>query len=101
MPRPEPYQLAPAAIGDLDEIDQAIAADSVDAADRVLAEIRDAMIELARHPHLGHPRPDLTPLPVRFWRVRSYLVVYRPETTPLQVIRVLHGARDLRHLLSS
>jgi len=29
----------------------------------------------------------------------SYLIVYRPDTDPLQISRVLHGARDARRLL--
>jgi hypothetical protein len=27
--------------------------------------------------------------------VASYVIVYRPETIPLQVVDVLHGKRDL------
>ena len=45
---------------------------------------------------------DLTPLPVRFWVVQpysNYLIVYDPEKKPLQIIRILHGARDLPSLL--
>jgi hypothetical protein len=37
---------------------------------------------------MGTKRPDVTPLPVRFWTVTkfpNYLIVYRPETVPLQV----------------
>jgi plasmid stabilization system protein ParE len=29
----------------------------------------------------------------------NYVVVYRPETHPLEIIRVLHGMRDLKQLL--
>ncbi len=28
-----------------------------------------------------------------------HLIVYRPETSPLQIIRVLHGATDIENLL--
>jgi hypothetical protein len=48
-------------------------------------------------------REDITALPVRLWTVtkyRNYVVVYRPETVPLQVIAVLHGVRDLKHVLA-
>ncbi len=41
-------------------------------------------------------------LPVRFWTIMkfpNYVIVYRPETTPLQVVAVLHGKRDLREVL--
>ncbi len=38
--------------------------------------------------------------PVKFFPVYSYLIVYRPETKPLQVVAILHGRRDLEQLLS-
>lgn len=37
-----------------------------------------------------------------FWTVTkfpNYVVVYRPETSPLQVIAVLHGKRDMDKVL--
>src|SRR5713226_8246174 len=40
---------------------------------------------------------------VRFFpvtRFRNYLVFYRPTTTGIEVLRVLHGARDIESLLS-
>ena len=54
-----------------------------------------AFQKLADCPGLGHKRQDLTSSPVLFWPVWSYLVIYRPETRPLQIVRVLHGARDV------
>jgi plasmid stabilization system protein ParE len=36
-----------------------------------------------------------------FWRVYSYLVVYDSASSPLTVIAVLHGARDVETLLKS
>lgn len=48
---------------------------------------------------IGHLRPDLTERPVRFWPVRSYLIVYRADIRPIQVIRVLSGYRDVATLL--
>jgi antitoxin ParD1/3/4/toxin ParE1/3/4 len=59
------------------------------------------MAKLARTPGMGHLREDLADEPLKFWPVYSYLIIYRPETRPLQIVRVLHGARDLRRLLSS
>jgi plasmid stabilization system protein ParE len=48
---------------------------------------------------MGHKRQDLTNRPVKFWRIFSYLVVYDPTSVPLTVIAVLHGARDVEHIL--
>ena len=35
---------------------------------------------------------------VRVWTVHSYLVIYRPDARPLQVVRVLSGYRDIATL---
>jgi hypothetical protein len=48
---------------------------------------------------MGHTSADLTDRPLKFWGVYSYLVVYDPGSSPLSVIAVLHGARDLENLL--
>ena len=54
---------------------------------------------LAERPGVGHLRTDLADEFVRFWPVFSYLVIYRPDTKPIEIIRVLHGKRDVRRLL--
>jgi antitoxin ParD1/3/4/toxin ParE1/3/4 len=57
------------------------------------------MRRLAQTPGMGHLREDLADEPLRFWPVYSYLIIYRPETDPLEIVRVLHGARDVRAVL--
>lgn len=32
---------------------------------------------------------------LRFWAVRSYLVVYSERAVPLQIVAIFHGARDI------
>jgi plasmid stabilization system protein ParE len=99
---PSAYRLTPKAIDDLDEIWNYIAADSVDAANRVESAIIAACEGVARHPLLGSRRSEITSLPVRFWvvtRFPNFIVVYRPETKPLQIIAVLHAKRDITRLL--
>lgn len=58
-------------------------------------EIIDAIRFLASNPGAGHSRSDLTPVPVKFWPVFSYLIVYDPIFKPLGVARIFHSARDL------
>jgi len=72
---------------------------SLDIADRVISELHEAMARLVERPESGHLRTDLTSEALRFWRVHSYLVAYLPEARPLVVVRVLHGARDVKTLL--
>lgn len=89
------YRFTPAAAGDLSDIWAYIAADNPEAADRVEEEILQACVRLAARPDLGHFRRDLTDKAVRFYPVRgTYRVVYDPMPEPLEVIRILHGARD-------
>src|SRR5690349_9787125 len=90
---------SPEARLDLLVIWEYIAADNLDAADRVGQEIEQAVSMLARNPELGHSRRDLTSKPVRFWPVHSYLIIYDPDTRPLEIVRVLSGYRDVAVLL--
>jgi plasmid stabilization system protein ParE len=96
------FQLTRQATEDLDAIWWTIAEDNRDAAKRVETEILAACHRLARHPRMGTKRQDITMLQVRFWTITkfpNYVIVYRPETVPLQVVAVLHGKRDVKEIL--
>ncbi len=80
---------------DLDGIWEYIAADNVDAADRWVGKLFDAFEALARAPGMGHKREDLTDYPVLFWPVGSYLIVYRAERQPIEIVAVTQGSRDI------
>ena len=94
------YVLAPEAALDLVQIWRFIKNNaSIQMADRVEPVIRDKIAYLARNQGGGHWRKDLTDERVRFFPIYSYLIVYRPETNPLQVVAVLHGRRDVELVL--
>ncbi len=93
------FTLSPAANRDLEEIWEYIAADSVDAADRWLAKLEKATRLLAEMPTIGHTREDLTDKPVLFWPVGRYLIIYRADPRPIEVVRVLSAYRDVSGLL--
>ena len=96
------YALTPLAKGDIFEIWSFIAEDSEETADRVEQAIYDACAFVAEAPMRGHSRSDLTSRSLRFWtlvRYPNYTVIYRLETSPLQVVAVLHGKRNLRRIL--
>ena len=95
------YEISPEALLDLQTIWDFIAVDSTSAADRVIDELFDAFEHLAKWPDTGHSRPDLTPQSVRFWSVRSYLVVYRSSLQNVQIVAILHGSRDVPAILQS
>jgi plasmid stabilization system protein ParE len=90
------FLLHPEALADLEEIWEFIAADNVDAADRVIQEIQEAIRGLVSFPGQGHRRSDLTGRLLRFQPVREFLIAYAPEEKPLVVIAVLHGRRNPR-----
>ncbi len=97
-----PYQFTPQAVSDLFEIWSYVARDSGEAANRVEDAIYRACDLLAEGPLRGHLREDLTKHPLRFWTVQaypSYIIVYDPKTDPLQVVRILHGARNILAIL--
>ena len=93
------FVLTPQAKQDVNDICDYIANDSIDAADRVLEALDNAMRRLAKSPGIGHWREELTGKQHRVFLVYSYLIVYRHQTKPLQIIRVLHAARDLQSIL--
>ena len=94
------FRLAPEAPQEVKDIWAYIVSDNTTAAARVRQEIRDTCRRLAQHPYIGHRRDDLTTRDdVLFWPVYSYLVVYRPDTRPLEILRVLHGKRNVEGLL--
>ena len=56
-------------------------------------DLDEAFHNLARNPKLGHSREELAGK-----LVHSYLIVYRWQTKPTQIVRVLHAARDVQAL---
>jgi plasmid stabilization system protein ParE len=90
------YEFHPEAAIDLDEIWDFIAEDSLDAADKVIGDILDAVEALVSSPRQGRRRPDLTGCPLRFAQVRDYLIAYAPDEKPLWVVAVMHGRRSPR-----
>ncbi|HEY7390673.1 MAG TPA: type II toxin-antitoxin system RelE/ParE family toxin [Bryobacteraceae bacterium] len=98
-----PFRFTPQASEDLDAIWWFIAEDNREAADRVEEEIIAACEQLAKFPMMGTKRRDVTALPVRFWtitRFPNYVIVYRNDAVPLEVIAILHGKRDLKSVMA-
>ena len=95
------YVLSPEARDDIREIrDYLVSRGGRRLARYVLQEIIEAFRLLASQPGIGHLRQDLTPLPVKFWPVFSYVIVYDPAAQPLAVVRVLHGRQNVAAILS-
>lgn len=93
------FILSPLASADLDEIWEYIALDNPDAADRWLATMHKEIRRLAEMPGLGHTRKDLTDKPVLFWPVGRYLIIYRADRLPIEIVRALSAYQDVPKLL--
>ena len=89
------YVLSADAELDLDEIWEYIAADNLDAADRWVGKLFDAFEILGQTPSLGHRREDLTAYPVLFWPVGTYLIIYRADRRPIEIVAVTQGSRNI------
>lgn len=94
------YEVTPEAQDDLFEIWMRIARDSVRLANRIEAEFYERFESLGRMPGQGHSRRELTRSPVLFFSLYSFLVVYQPETSPIQILAVLRGKRNVRQVLN-
>jgi toxin ParE1/3/4 len=94
------YVLSPEAREDIRDIrDYLVSRGDHRLARYVLQEVRAAFRVLVSHPEAGHFRRDLTPLPVKFWSVFSYLIVYDPAVRPIAIVRVFHGRQDVQNIL--
>jgi len=94
------YLLTTPAKRDLTEINLYILEQSSPAISRaVIAKILATIKNMSANPGIGHQRADLTSRPLKFLAVYQYLVVYDPATTPVQILRILHGNRNLPNLL--
>ena len=82
---------------DVYRIARYIARDNPAAVLRLIDAIDEALMLLASSPEIGKIREDLAPS-VRMFPVGKYLIFYRPIPEGIEVVRVLHGARDLRRL---
>ena len=93
------YEISNEAEDDLFEIWLRIARDSVDLADRIDGELHALFSSLGRMPGQGHTRKDLTPRPVLFIPLYSFLVIYQPDRNPIRIMAVLRGKRDIKRIL--
>ena len=69
-------------------------------ADRQIAKILNRFPMLAQFPNMGKQRNDLA-FGVRSFPVKPYIIFYRNSPDQLEIIRVLHQSRDIKHQFES
>jgi len=84
----------PEAESDLDEIWWYIAQDSPHNADRLLDRIQERCLALADFPQMGASRDEIK-TGLRSQPVGNYLIFYFPLEDGIDIVRVLHGSRDV------
>jgi toxin ParE1/3/4 len=88
---------SPESDNDVFEIASYVARDNLPAALHLIDVIDEKLRLLAEFPHLGPARDDLGPS-LRSFPLGNYVIYYRPRPDGIDVVRVLHGARDLRRI---
>jgi toxin ParE1/3/4 len=94
------FTLSREAIGDLELIWEHIAEDSPVAADSVIEAAYRLCSILGQHPELGRVRrfSENSLVGIRSFVITdfpNYVIFYRPVSAGVQIVRVLHGARDI------
>jgi toxin ParE1/3/4 len=91
------HRISPRASADLIEIWSYIADDSVANADAFLDRLYQSIQALARQPGLGRHREELAP-GLHSNPFGRYIIFYRAVTDAIEIVRVLHGARDIESI---
>ena len=91
-------RISPRASSDLTEIWNYIADDSVANADGFIDGLYETIQVLANQPGAGRRREELAPGILSFPFGR-YIIFYRASLDGIEIVRVLHGARDIQTIL--
>jgi toxin ParE1/3/4 len=84
---------------DLIEIYVYVHQQSPQAAERIAADIRRCIADIALFPRRGAPRSNIAP-GVRSAFVRPYQIFYAVRQHHVEILRVLHGSRDIKREFS-
>ena len=93
--------LSPEALTDLDAIWDYIAKDSPANADGFIERLVQTVTStLATAPRAGRVRDEFDDT-LRSFPFERYLVMYRVQKDAVQIVRIIHGARDLSAIFDS
>jgi plasmid stabilization system protein ParE len=99
MPHP-PYILTPRATEQFEALLYNLAEHSGwERSIRVEERLYEAFNGIAAHPGIGHLRRDLLPREIYFHYVEPFHILYLRDTSPLWIIAIHHGSRDIAALM--
>ncbi|MBI4739280.1 type II toxin-antitoxin system RelE/ParE family toxin [Candidatus Woesearchaeota archaeon] len=90
----KPFTIRPQAQDDLDGIFDYIAQDNPQRAEQFIRALHEKFVMLSTTPEAGTARPELVP-EIRGFPFKRYVIFYRSTPDGLEIVRVLHGARDI------
>lgn len=92
-----PIHFTRRAVADLNEIYDFIAQDSPSTAISFIDLLEDECKVLAQSPKIGRLREELAQN-LRSFSVGNYVIFYRPVERGIEIIRILHSARDIPNI---
>jgi toxin ParE1/3/4 len=93
-------KVAGAAEEDLKEIWAYVAEYNLEVAGKLIKEITRKFALLRDHPQMGREQGKLLVNP-RSFAVKSYIIFYQPFEGGIEILRVLHGSRDIERIFES
>ena len=94
------YRLSSTAQADFEEAAEFWRSKSIAAEERWEARLLDALQHIADWPDSGYTRTVIDTSPsTRFWTVEDYIIMYDSSAEPIFVLSILHGARDIPHVI--
>jgi toxin ParE1/3/4 len=95
-----PLHITPLASSDLIEIWSYIADDSVASADAFIDKLYETIQLLVGNPGSGRHREELAP-GIQSFPFGRYIIFYRVIAGAIEIVRVLHAARDIATLFDA
>lgn len=89
--------VTPSATRDLSAITDWISQQSLDGALKFYGDVDQVLQLLSNYPLMGQEVPEFE-LGLRRHTMGSYLLFYRPLSDGIELIRVLHGSREIERL---
>ena len=87
----------PLAEQDLQDIWDYIAEDSPERGEKLIRDIYSKLGTIAHNPYIGKARPEIEQ-EIRSFPIGRYVVFYDPLPDGIDIIRILHGSRDIENI---
>lgn len=93
-------KIAAAAEEDLKDIWAYVAQHNTEAAGKLIKEITKKFAVLRDYPQAGREQHNLL-INLRSLAVKDYIIFYQPSENGIEILRVLHGSRDVDRVFES